>query len=299
MFHYVRPAAANILTYSHFFPLEDFCSFLDTNLERLSRITPSAFIKSVSNNRPIPDDTYLLSFDDGLFEHYQWVFPELTKRRLSGFFFINTIPAQGSMLLVHKLHLLSGLIGYDEMKNIFVNRLQKDSFFSAETFTDPLAPAAYPYDSAEVAGFKYALNYLLPKQELHTIMDKLIDGYPELKKIAAKFYISAQEIAEMHEGGMEFGYHGHTHFPFSSLDEIALNEELDQSDAFFQKVLPAAPISLSYPYGDTTSINENNLAVLRSRGVKVAFMADDCSPVTKLTLPRVDCKEIFKIQGLL
>ena len=298
MFHYVRPAATNILPHSHFFSLENFCRFLDANLERLSRIKPAGFIDAISNKKPIPDDAYLLSFDDGLYEHYQWVFPELVKRNLSGFFFINTQPIKGQMMLVHKVHLLSGLMGYDKLQKIFLDHIGTNASFSKEIFADPLAVEAYPYDSFTVAGFKYALNYLMPKQQLHKIMDELIDEYPELKAMVAKFYIGIQEVSEMHDYGMEFGYHGHTHFPFSSLDKTQLNAELDESDIFYKTALSKSPISLSYPYGDTSSVSEDNFNVLRSRGVRIAFMADDCNPVSDLTLPRVDCREILKIPGL-
>lgn len=299
MFHYVRPAATNILPHSHFFSLENFCRFLDKNLEKLSRIKPAGFIEAAGDNKKIPDDAFLLSFDDGLYEHYKWVFPELAKRGLSGFFFVNTLPVQDQILLVHKVHLLSGLMGYDELKNIFMDHVQADASFPKHVFADPKAAEAYPYDSVTVAGFKYALNYLLPKQQLHGVMDKLIDGYPELKEIAAKFYIGAQEITEMHAGGMEFGYHGHTHAPFSSLDNTALNAELDQSDKFFQTALPKSPVVLSYPHGDASSLNADNLDVLRSRGIRAAFMAEDSHPASTLTLPRVDCREILKMPGLL
>ena len=51
----------------------------------------------------------LLTFDDAMSCHYDYVFPELLKRGLWGDFYVQTAPYMyGDMLDVHKIHCLCG-----------------------------------------------------------------------------------------------------------------------------------------------------------------------------------------------
>jgi hypothetical protein len=80
MFHYVRPEGCNSLTFLNYFSLEKFCDFLDEFVGRLKLISPQDFLDSIINEKVIPENALLLSFDDGLYDHYRWVYPELLKR---------------------------------------------------------------------------------------------------------------------------------------------------------------------------------------------------------------------------
>jgi peptidoglycan/xylan/chitin deacetylase (PgdA/CDA1 family) len=293
MFHYVRPLNGNNLVYLNFFSQELFCDFLDKELDRLKLISPEGFLGALKNNSAIPDNALLLSFDDGLKDHYTWVFPELVKRGLGAFFFINTDPILNKkMLLVHKIHLLSGLLGYPELRDRFVKAIKDDLLFDHSVFADPLALKAYPYDKPETAYFKYALNYLLPKEALHLILDILLAENFNTDTLFNEFYLNEREISDMFNMGMTFGYHGHTHTPFSGLQNDQLREELETEDVFFAK-LGIHPCCLSYPHGDQSSVNADNIGVLARKGIKAAFMAEKFEPYSKLQLSRVDCKEIL------
>ena len=68
-------------------------------------------LKSVKNGeftvKDIPTNSVLLTFDDGLKDHFQFVFPELKKHGISGVFFPPSLPIEENIVLdVHKIHFI-------------------------------------------------------------------------------------------------------------------------------------------------------------------------------------------------
>jgi peptidoglycan/xylan/chitin deacetylase (PgdA/CDA1 family) len=293
MFHYIRPEKRNNLKFLNYFSLEKFCIFLDREIMRLKLITPEVYLDSIINNRAIPENALLLSFDDGLYDHYKWVFPELRKRGIGGFFFINTLPLmEMDLLQVHKIHALSGLLGYRELRAQFMSKINLAVKFDTSVFENEKAINAYPYDESDIAGFKYALNYLIPKNDLKNILNQLIIENFNFNELFNEFYINVSQIKEMYNNGMTIGYHGHSHKPFSGLTIEELKTELEIEYDFF-KSIGIESKCLSYPHGDSTAVNDQNLEVLKNKEIHVAFMAEQSSAFHKLQLPRIDCKEIL------
>ena len=104
MYHYVRlpSAEAPRLKFLHF---EHFCRQLDTFAASSQLITRAQFDAALSGTEPVPTNGIVLTFDDGLSDHYQFVFPELKRRGLWGIFYVNTGPLTGGGLLaVHMIH---------------------------------------------------------------------------------------------------------------------------------------------------------------------------------------------------
>lgn len=294
MFHYVRPEKSNKLKFLNYFSLEKFCVFLDKEIVRLKLITPEAYLDSIINEKAIPENALLLSFDDGLYDHYKWVYPELHKRGIGAFFFINTEPLlQRDLLQVHKIHALSGLLGYRELRTQFMNKIGLAAEFDINVFENAKAIDAYPYDEPDIAGFKYGLNYILPKDVLMKVLNDLLNENFNFNELFNEFYLNESQIKEMYNNGMTIGYHGHSHKPFSGLTNAELQSELDIEYDFFKSIGIEARC-LSYPYGDTSAVNSHNIEVVFNKGIQVAFMAEQSPAYPKLQLPRIDCKEILK-----
>ena len=75
MFHYVRLEKTNNLNFLNYFSLEKFSDFLDKEIVRLKLISQEAYLDSIINEKGIPENAFLLSFDDGLYDHYDLVYP--------------------------------------------------------------------------------------------------------------------------------------------------------------------------------------------------------------------------------
>ena len=109
MYHYVRPQAAG-LPFFPYLALSDFERQLDHFEEAYGFVSKEAFTAWV-DGAPAPEGV-LLTFDDGLRDHVDFVLPALVRRGLFGLFYVSSGPAlTGEILDVHKVHLAIGRIG--------------------------------------------------------------------------------------------------------------------------------------------------------------------------------------------
>ena len=110
MYHYVRESMPH-LPFFRYLSFDNFKKQLDyfeknfglVSFEEFCRLkTEPKFINALKNK-------ILLSFDDGLKEHFSLVFPELLKRKALGIFFMPTaVLKEEKALYVHKIHYLLG-----------------------------------------------------------------------------------------------------------------------------------------------------------------------------------------------
>jgi peptidoglycan/xylan/chitin deacetylase (PgdA/CDA1 family) len=288
MFHYVRPRSDSVLLHLNRFDINDFVNFLDSYSSD-SFVTQSEY----ENQSFLTSNKILLTFDDGLKDHYSYVFPELNKRGILGVFFISTFPylPEKRMLDIHKLHLLYGSIGWANLKDLFLaaGTISSADFLKISQFCP--WENAYPFDEKSIAIFKYALNYFIPAELITDMLDSLVDKYIDIN-LRDNFYLNRGDIIKMKEGGMLFGGHGHSHTPFSKLSSGALLEELMVSKEILFELLGYSPNSMSYPYGDLSSISNESVACAVKIGYKFSFLAENFMKdgTDLMRLPRVDCK---------
>ena len=109
MYHYVRPAEDG-LPYFPYLSLADFERQLDDFASDYGFVDRDAFIRWAEGG-PAPAGV-LLTFDDGLRDHVDYVLPALQARGLFGLFYVSSGPAvTGRILDVHKVHLALGRLG--------------------------------------------------------------------------------------------------------------------------------------------------------------------------------------------
>lgn len=109
MYHYVRetdPAFPNF----RFLDVANFRKQLDYFADHFGFVTLEEWrncLRDTSINGL--QGKVLLTFDDAMYCHYQYVYPELVKRGLWGIFYVPTQPyLENHLLNVHKIHLLCG-----------------------------------------------------------------------------------------------------------------------------------------------------------------------------------------------
>ena len=109
MYHYVRPAADG-LPHFPYLSLADFERQLDDFADSYGFVGRGDFLRWVGGS-PAPRGV-LLTFDDGLRDHAEFVLPALQARGLFGLFYVSSGPAMtGQILDVHKVHLALGRVG--------------------------------------------------------------------------------------------------------------------------------------------------------------------------------------------
>ncbi len=109
VYHYVRPPV-NSLPYFKFLHIDDFRKQLIWLKNNFSFPSVDQFLDTCHSRKRWTG--VLLTFDDGLSEHHDYVLPILKELGLWGIFYVATGPMNTRIMLdVHRVHLLLGRLG--------------------------------------------------------------------------------------------------------------------------------------------------------------------------------------------
>lgn len=299
MYHYVReydPKSPNFL----FLNVESFVGQLDYFQREygfVDRVEWDAFVDS--GIPPRQPGKVLLTFDDAMRCHYDYVFPELKKRGLWGIFYVPTKPyVDREVLAVHRVHhLLGGSVGGDLFEKaskvldagcIDVSRSQE---FEAFTYTRQA-------NTSGVSEFKRLLNYFCLPERLPEVLGELEDIFG-VRPTADSYYVREDELREMTRAGMVVGSHSHSHPVMSRLSFEDQYDEIKLSLQTLANILPQSRIdSYCHPYGGFHSFNDDTLRALSlCSQVKYSFNVESrCIKALDYEeslqyLPRFDCNQ--------
>ena len=79
MYHYVRPINDSIFPKIKGLELEDFKKQINFLVKNYSFLNINQILKKIYENKDIPTNSIILTFDDGFKDHYDYVFPVLKK----------------------------------------------------------------------------------------------------------------------------------------------------------------------------------------------------------------------------
>jgi peptidoglycan/xylan/chitin deacetylase (PgdA/CDA1 family) len=246
------------------------------------------------------NEKIILTFDDGLSCHYEFVFKELLERNLWGIFYVNTNNLlERKIINVHRIHILlskfnAELLLNETQKIISDNYIDKSLINDFEKFT-------YGNQSNDnfTLKFKRILNYYISYEHRSLIIDKLMQKFGvDEDKVFNDFYMSKENILEMHDNGMIIGNHSKTHPVFSKLNEAEQREEITSSFDYLSELLGEFKYkTFCYPYGGFHSFNNKTVEILNENKCQFSFNVESRSITAqdliheKQKLPRFDCNE--------
>ena len=116
MYHYVREYNKKYPNF-RYLDIANFRKQLDFFKEKFGFLSRKDWDKFTNSGiLPKNPNQIILTFDDAMSCHFDYVFPELINRNLWGIFYIPTGPYQsGEILDVHKIHLLCGAFDGKEL----------------------------------------------------------------------------------------------------------------------------------------------------------------------------------------
>ena len=274
-FHYVRPDSETDDPLHARTPKE-FESQLD-QLEKLAFSMSPGEMELVLGDpmyNPPNKDSFVLTFDDGLKDHYEYVAPELAKRNIKAFFFINTLPWQGQYASIHLFQLLrchmSTIQICDEI-NQAAERVRLKNF-DIQAIPKDRVRQRYIYDDIETARMKYAINVILEPNIRASILQKIAEKHmPSHRNILENLYMTENEVNDLHEAGHTIGCHSHRHESFESLTDHNLNKDIKSNKKNIEKVIGVTPTWFSYPSGTTDAVDERVACALKHHGFKYAW----------------------------
>ncbi len=306
MYHYVRDLPNTRFPRIKGLMLDEFHSQVRELASRFEMVTLQTALEFLSGTySPAARDLCILTFDDGLKEHYSDVAPILSEQNIQGLFGVITSCVHDHLVApVHMNHFLMAELGFEPYSSVFLTRLRDEypkAFIAAQV--DPNeAQRSYPLDTRDVAAFKFLFNFTLDAAVRDRIVEQLFETYlGDQDSFARELYMTWDEVRQLQRAGMLVAGHTHWHRPLSTLTDDQLNIDLSVSRSLFDQNLdPQAIWPFSYPYGKRNSYSETAVEMLKQLGYTCAFGTED-GPNTGQTplfeLRRVDCNCVKQLQS--
>jgi len=270
MYHYVRDlgdeaeAGSGIAGMS----VQTFEKQLDALAQHHTFVTWPEVRQAIEDESPLPQSACLLTFDDGICDHYVNVFRILHSRNLSGLFFVLNRFEENGLTLAHKIHFLLAKMGLPALRAAIWTKLdsgQRKRFAEAETRHQVRFPSNLIGDDINL--LKAVLQRDL-SGEINPVLSELFEKHVGSESETARtYYLNLDQINEMHAGGMHFGGHSQNHPWFDWVDLQTQNNEIEASAKWLQKV-EAGPWAFAYPFGGFSS---DSPSLLKIHGFDCAF----------------------------
>lgn len=270
MYHYIRDpgdaaeADSGILGMS----VKDFEAQLDDLSRKHIFVTWLDVCMALHEDKPLPVSACLLTFDDGVRDHYLNVYKILRRRNLSGLFFVLDRSEDGGLVLAHKIHFLLaklGLSGFREAIWQKLNPAHREQFMKAEKHYQLKYPATSM--DGQINLLKAILQRDLSAEVAPLLSDLFEMNIGSENETAQSYYLIQDQILEMAEGGMHFGGHSRSHPWFDWIDAEARALEIQASSAWLQQFEPG-PWAFAYPYG---GLSHDSPSLLKKYSFIAAF----------------------------
>ncbi|MEH6456384.1 MAG: polysaccharide deacetylase family protein [Cocleimonas sp.] len=301
MYHYVREINGSRYPEIKGLELELFTKQLDFIEKNYSVVTMDMVIEASHGELELPNNSCLLTFDDGYTEHFTVVYPLLKKYNMQGSFFIPAKTVlEHKVLDVNKIHFILSSI---ENKNEIINFLKQEIVINKEKYALKDFQSYYSefahenrFDSKDVIFIKRVLQHALPEKLRNELTDKLFSKFVGVNEeaFAKELYMNKFQIEHMIQDGMHIGCHGYDHYWWNRLDSEQLEKEILDSKSFLKSLgCNMSNWTACYPYGgyDDTVIN-----TLKKHGCKLAFTTkvDTCDVKinSPYLLPRLDTNDL-------
>ncbi len=291
MYHYVRdpdprhPGIAAIST-------ADFAGQVEHLLRHYEPLEPDALLAAVHEGAAVPDG-FVLTFDDGVRDHWDNALPVLERHGLHGIFAPVGLPyLHRKIPFVQKNQLVRGRLGEDEVADAYVAAAEE---VAPEVDVPAIMASApigdYRRGSERYLRFKYASNRLIPRETSERIMNRLFAEHvsDDEAAVIGELYLTDGEIIELRRRGHTIAGHSISHPSLPQLDEADQESEVGAAKGWLELMLDEQLDWFNYPYGDH---DERSERVCERLGFSIAYSTrppiDWVSLEDRFRVPRVD-----------
>ena len=297
MYHYVREYRSELPRF-RFLDIQNFRKQLDYFDQKYGFISRKDWDLVIKKKKlDSVEGKVVLTFDDSLSCHFDYVFPELKKRNLWGIFYVPTQPYINSKMLdVHRVHLLCGAFDGPSLLNALHDFLEEDMISDSKikNFRNKTYLKQSNYEG--ISEFKQTLNYFVNYQFRENLIDKIANtvGY---EFNPAHFYLSKDKLKEMYSYGNIIGAHSVTHPVMSRLGHSEQKIQIKESFSFLEDLVSQNHKTYCHPYGGFHSFNEDTIDILGTEQVMYSFsiesrdITNNDLEISYQFLPRFDCNE--------
>lgn len=298
MYHYVRPNIDHPPNY-YYLDLADFRRQLDYFISEFGIIDKPTFMQVVRGDVDPPEEGLVLTFDDGLYDHYDYVYPELVDRDLWGIFYVQTGPLIGEGLLpVHTVHCLLGRHGGEDVLDA-VTRTVTDEVVPNQKVEDYRTYTYADQDNEPATTkVKRILNFYVADDFRSEVLAGIEEKLPGSLPDSSEFYVNTDQLREMAAEGMTIGSHTVSHPVLANLTPANQRDEIVSSFKFLEDALDGLDVrTFCYPYGGSYSYTSDTISILEELDCLFSFDVESADITASDVenrlqhLPRYDCNE--------
>ena len=298
MYHYVRDLPNTPFPRIKGMLLDDFRTQVNDLKSRYEMATLESALAYLNGTYAPNRDMCLLTFDDGLKEHFREVTPILADAHVQGVFFLITGCLEDQTVApVHMNHFLMASLDFDSYRRAFLERLRDLDAEAPDPAAVPAATAAriYPWDTADIAAFKWYFNFRLDSSLRDEVVSLLFREHLGAENAFSRdLYLNWAEAREMRLANMALGGHSHRHRPLSGMPEVEMDWDLSMCRRLLDHHLgPQQYLPFCYPYGKHDSFNSHTVSMLKQLSFACGFSTEsgDNQPGAQLfSISRIDCK---------
>jgi peptidoglycan/xylan/chitin deacetylase (PgdA/CDA1 family) len=299
-YHYVRDLAMSRYPDIRAITTADFDRQLDYIAKHYTVVSLEDVETAAVRETPLPLDACLLTFDDGLIDHFVTVFPRLASRGWPAAFFPVDAACEGRRVLdVHKIQFVLAVtsdpnaLARRVLTYVAEARRDHDLPSDDELWTQFAKPNRF--DPPALRFVKNVLQHGLPQPLRGEIVHRLFEDLVGVQEhvLAHELYMDLEQMRCMAGMGMAFGGHGsHAWLGRSTpADQMA---DFQRSRALLERIYrrPVEGWTMCYPHGSydamTFEVARETSCVL-GLTVQPGVVRDFLHP---LELPRVDTTDI-------
>ena len=303
MYHYIRDLKNSKYPEIKGLDVKDFREQVAYMDKHYNIISMEHLIAAIDGNAELPEKSLLLSFDDGYTDHFECVYPVLTKYGIQGSFYMPVRAiTENKVLDVNKIHFI---LAAEEDKSRIIREIRADlakfkEEYGLQDFSFYYEKLAKPsrYDIPEVVFIKRLLQVELKEPVKSLILNSLFEKIvnEDEGSFSRELYMDLSQIQTMKNDGMHFGSHGFDHFWLGSLGKEEQLFEISQSLEFLESIgCDMENWTMCYPYGN---YNETTIDILDSLNCKLALTTEvkvgDITSGHRYKIPRLDATDIPK-----
>lgn len=249
-----------------------------------------------------PRDT-CITFDDGLLCQYEVALSVLEHYRLTGFWFVYTSVATGSveMLEIYRRFRNQCFTSMDHFYAQFFEMMKTSSYSNnvytaLQSFDENEYLHDFPFYSPGDRKFRFVRDVALGSNAYDEIMTLMMNAHHfDINKCKWDLWMQENHLRDLHSRGHLVGLHSHTHpTVLSGLSPHDQEKEYIGNFNSLREILGVSPVAMSHP---CNSYNDSTLSILRGLGIRVGFRANMALVATasEFEFPREDHANIMRL----
>lgn len=267
--------------------------------EKFNAVTMEQVIDAIENKTPLPENSVLLTFDDGYADNYTFVLPILEEYGLQGSFFIPAKTFAAHQLLdVNKIHYILASANVDKL---IIDVKERMDYYRGQDFNYPPTDELWNkyavdnrFDSKEIVFVKKILQTVLPEKLRNKISSDLFKKYVGVseKQLAYELYMTEEQIRTLKRHGMFIGIHGYDHYWLGNLSPEQMRADVSKALETMNEFIDRKRWVMNFPYGN---YNQDVLDFICREGACIGLTTEvraaDLDNDPALELPRLDCND--------